>query len=266
MGLRAHSAVRLTAIGLFQVGEKNKAADELRSVLNRVVPLVIVEDVDEVYTQWQLARAWSLLGTLAQDSEAFSLAEKSILRIPEKSLKREGLATLLLDLGWMLRDQERYEDAAKVFKRSLEIDASNVAKIHLAHSLALASHCSESEAIVQQIKTEDLEPGLRLEYLAARGSLAIALGDISLATETITALRSIEDTDSFWASERDKLVIQLMDFVHQPGSTSPKVRQKRIVQILLSINDLLELKPNMFGLGINVNKAIEKLSRRLDTR
>jgi hypothetical protein len=30
------------------------------------------------------------------------------------------------------------------------------------------------------------------------------------------------------------------------------------------VNEMLELKPNFFGLGVNLNKMIEKIAKRLE--
>ncbi len=35
-----------------------------------------------------------------------------------------------------------------------------------------------------------------------------------------------------------------------------------IVKILVFMDEVLELKPNFFGLGVNLNKLIEKLVKR----
>jgi hypothetical protein len=68
----------------------------------------------------------------------------------------------------------------------------------------------------------------------------------------------------FWAEQRDQLIIQMFDFVSQPTSTRTAARQRSIIKLLLSANEIVEFKPRVFGVGLNVNKVIEKLVRKFD--
>jgi hypothetical protein len=58
----------------------------------------------------------------------------------------------------------------------------------------------------------------------------------------------------------------MLDFIYRPDSVRPATRQRRIIKLLLSINDIIEIKPRLFGIGVNVNKVIEKLARRFEER
>ncbi len=65
-----------------------------------------------------------------------------------------------------------------------------------------------------------------------------------------------------WEAQRNQLLIQMLDFVHRPHAKSKAERQGTIVKVLVLMNEVLELKPNFFGLGVNLNKLIEKLAKR----
>jgi hypothetical protein len=107
---------------------------------------------------------------------------------------------------------------------------------------------------------------LQLEYLGAKGAVAIATGDNSIAQETIEALKAMDIKSPFWSEQRDQLLIQMLEFLYHPDSAAPATRQRKIIALVLSINEFLQLKPSLFGMGVNVNKVIEALARRFEYR
>jgi uncharacterized protein YchJ len=252
----------LKAIALVQIGEIDSARKEFEMLLQSVKPPGRIQTSDELSTEWQIAKAWSVYGELFSSAEALRKAEESLLRVPESMLKPAGKAALQRDLGWALRGQERYADAAAAFRRSLEYDDTEVGRIHLVHALALSGQIEEARPELATLAPEKIDPNLRLEYFAAQGSLAIASDDPHLGTQTVEGLRTLALPTPFWEAQRNQLLIQMLDFVHRPQVRSKAERQSMIVKILVYMNEVLELKPNFFGLGVNLNKLIEKLAKR----
>jgi tetratricopeptide (TPR) repeat protein len=252
----------IKAIALLQIGEADSARKEFEALLETVQSPSQIETSDELSTEWQIARAWSIYGEFFSNTNALRKAEESLLRVPETMLKPAGKAALQRDLGWVLRGQERYCDAAEAFRRSLEYEDTQVGRIHLIHSLALCSKIDEARSLLEKIATVAIDPNLRLEYFAAQGSLAIASGDTALATQTVESLRTVVMNTPFWDAQRNQLVVQMLDFVHRPDATPKTERQGAIIKILVFMNEVLELKPNFLGLGVNINKLIEKLAKR----
>jgi tetratricopeptide (TPR) repeat protein len=191
-GTDDHVRVQYTAIkamGLLQVGERAQGSEELRAVLATTQPPSRVETAEETFAIWQLANAWALYGKFNDDEASLSKAEELLLRIPEDTMTPLGRSVLLLELGWVLRDQEKYRDAAAAFRRSLELNAATVTKIHLAHSLALCGEIDEARTLQRELDSTTIEADAQLESLASKGSLAIAAADKSLALETVEGLK-----------------------------------------------------------------------------
>lgn len=252
----------LKAISLVQIGETDAARKEFEALLASVKSPPQIKTSDELSTEWQIAKAWSVYGELFSSVRALRKAEESLLRVPETMLKPVGKAALQRELGWVFRGQERYGDAAVAFRRSLEFDDTHVGRIHLIHSLALSGQIEEARSTLATLVPEKIDPNLRLEYFAAQGSLAIACDDTHLGMQTVEGLRALVLPTPFWESQRNQLLIQMLDFVHRPQAKSKTERQGMIVKVLVFMNEVLELKPNFFGLGVNLNKLIEKLSQR----
>ena len=251
----------LRAICLLEIGEENQGFEALGTLLESCAHL---ESSSDVVTVWQLAKAWALYGKFKDDEKALRKAEELLLRVPESELTSLGKAALLLDLAWVLRDREKYRDAANALRRSLELDPATVTKIHLAHALALCSETDQARELQLELGGEDIDETLQLEYFAAKASLAIATNDIGFAREIIDGLKQLTIEHPFWREQRDQLIIEMFDFVSQPTSARPATRQRSILKLLLSANEILELKPRLFGVGVNVNKVIEKLVGRFD--
>lgn len=252
----------LKAISLIQIGETDAARKEFEALLENAKAPPRIETADQLSTEWQIAKAWSVYGELFSDVNALGKAEASLLRIPQAMLKPAGKAALVRDLGWALRGQKRYSDAGAAFRRSLEHDDTVVGRIHLVHTLALSGQIEAARSALEELAIREIDPHLRLEYFAAQGSLAIAAGDTRLGMQTVEGLRTLVLQAPFWEAQRNQLLIQMLDFVHRPDAKSNAERQGTIVKILVFMNEILELKPNFFGLGVNLNKLIEKLAKR----
>lgn len=260
-----HVRVQYTAvkaIALLQIGEADQARTELDALLGSLKLPSKIETPDEISTEWQVAKAWSLYGNLFRDDAALGKAEASLLRIPDTLLKPAGKAALQRDLGLIVRDQERYCDAAESFKRSLAHADTQIVHIYLIHSLALCGQIDEARSFLGRIAAQAIDPNLSLEYFAAQGSLAIAAGDTPLAAQTAEGLRTVVMKTPFWDAQRNQLIIQMLDFVHRPDATPKPERQRTIIKILLLMNEVFELKPHLFGVGVNINKLFEKLAKR----
>jgi tetratricopeptide (TPR) repeat protein len=243
----------LKALALVQIGEADSARKEFEELLADVKRPSQIETSDELSAEWQIAKAWSMYGELYSDTDALRKAEEALRRIPENMLKPAGVAALQRDLGWTLRDPKRYCDAADAFRRSLEYEDTQVGRVHLIHALALCGKVDEARIYLQSLDPTAIASSLQLEYFAAKGSLAIASDDAALATETVGGLRGIALQTPYWDAQRSELLVQMLDFIHRPDARPKTERQSAIVKILIFMNDVLELKPNFFGLGVNIN-------------
>jgi hypothetical protein len=165
-------------------------------------------------------------------------------------------------LGWVLRGQARYCDAAAAFRQSLEDDDTQVGRIHLIHSLALCGNLEEAHSALEGLNSTTVPLNLQLEYFGAQGALAVASNDSSLATKTVVGLRAIRLETPFWEAQGNQLLVQMLDFVHRPDAIPKENRQGAIMDIMVFMNEVLELKPNFFGLGLNLNRLIEKLTKK----
>jgi tetratricopeptide (TPR) repeat protein len=257
-----YTAIR--SIAMMQIGEAEEGIKALIAVLNDVEAPAAVGTSDQLSLAWQLGKAWGFVGKVTDDTPALQKAEGLYRVIPEAMLTADGVASLQLELGWLLRDQERFEDAVAAYRRSQLLSPAEVTQIHLAHAFALSGELQESQDLLQEIKAHYIDDRLNLEYFAAAGALAIAKDDSRLVLETISEIRKIQSATPFWDAQKSHLIIELLDFANKPESTSRPNRQRRIMALLLSVNEMLELKPNFFGLGVNLNKMIEKIAKRLE--
>ena len=252
----------LKALALIQIGEAEAARQNLEFLVSSLKPPSHIHSSDELSTEWQIGKAWSMYGEIYSDSEALREAEKSLRRIPETLLTPVGNAALQRDLGWVLRGQTQYCDAAAAFRHSLHYEDTQVSRIHLIHSLALCGKLDEAQSVLEGLNSTTVPPELLLEYFGAQGALAVASNNTSLATKTVDGLRRTNSETPFWEAQRNQLIVQMLDFVHRPDRITQGKRQSAIMQIVVFLNEVLELKPNFFGLGLNLNKVIEKMAKK----
>ena len=77
-------------------------------------------------------------------------------------------------------------------------------------------------------------------------------------------LRTLVIPDRYFDEERNRRCIDLLSLLDRTGdpwSADRSGGMLRILRGLASICRYLELKPNLFGLGFNLNRVIERLDR-----
>lgn len=251
------------AVALVMIGEPTEAIRLLETVTTDSLIQQALEDREDSHLAFVVAHALSFRAKTSATSTQYEQAERLLRSIDNDRLTRAGQAMLLLELGRIQFDRKEYHQAAESCSRSRDLDPSVTTDIHLAHAYALAGSSNAARHIIGGLEQHRVDPILELERLAAIVAVAIADGDVPLASEVVRRLRAIAEESPFWAGQRDHLIIEVMDFIARPKAIPVVERQNRVVATIASINQVLELKPNVFGIGINFNRMIEKMIEKL---
>ena len=249
----------LKAVALVTIGETTEANRLLQAVTNESLVQQASEEREDSHLAFVLAHALSLRAKTSAEATLYEQAEHVLQSIDAQRLTAAGQARLQLELGRVQFDRKKYDQAAESFSRSRDLEPSVMADIHLAHAYALSGSSAAARQIISELERQRIEPILELERLAAIAAVAIADGDVPLASDVVRRLRAVTEDSPFWQGQRDHLVIEVMDFIARPKAIPVVERQNRVVATIISINQILELKPHLFGVGVNINKIIEKM-------
>jgi tetratricopeptide (TPR) repeat protein len=248
------------AVALVMVGEQADADSLLRAVVTDAIEQRAINAGTDTRLAFLVAHALEFRAKTSGDVALYERAERVLQSIRPEYLTGAGQAHLHFELGRVQFDRGHYQPAIDAFSRSRALEPSAVADIHLAHALALAGSSPAARQVLASAERQPIEPVLQLELLAAWAAVAVTDADIELATQTVKRLRAVAEDSPFWAGQRDRLVIELMDFIARPKALPVSERHNRLIAVLLWLNQVLELKPNVFGLGIDINKLLDKLA------
>jgi tetratricopeptide (TPR) repeat protein len=254
----------IKAVALVMIGEEPEAERLLSATLTDSLVSATLDKSDDSRLRFVLANALAFLAKLSGDASFFPRAERILQSIDEEHLTAAGQAKLHLELGRVYFDQQQYERAVEALSRSRTLEPAATTEIHLAHAHALGGSPATARELLRNIERQPIPAVLQLEHLAALAAVAVKEADTVLASEVVRRLRQLLEDSPFWSSQRDRLVIELMDFVARPTAIPTAERQNRIVAAILWLNQVLELKPNVLGLGVNINKLIEKMGGQAD--
>jgi len=261
-GLTFHYS-SVCALCYLMLGETKNAEDVLAEATRSKEPIATPESDARISHNLHLARALCLLGKLRNDQSLLVRAESILRSIPDAGFTAAGKAQLMMDLGRVLMDREEYADAAVCFTSADGLNGDTVTKIHLADAQALAKQFEAASKTLASVPREDLPEGLALEYLQAAAHIAMGRNDRDTARGLAATLKRLDEREPYFAQHRDRMIIALQDFVVSPENSIQVQPSGKMVGFLMWINRYGELKPNVLGLGVNLNEILETLIARL---
>ena len=203
---------------------------------------------DEIH---MAARLFDHRHHLTNDRSDYDEAVTYYRQVPLEHLKPYGQARLLRELGALYSRAGEHQDAVRTLRAALDVDSTDEIQVSLIFALLAAGLLEEAAVVVRAIDRANIPAALHLEYWHAAGALAVATADDLLLDDALTALRSLAFPGVYWAKVRDHIVEEL---------TKEGTRTNRMAHLLRLANMYFELKPNIFGIGVNLNRVLERLA------
>lgn len=225
-------------------------------ILNETITgyLKLSEDKKSSYGKFKLAEALEIFGKATNDVESFKQGHQVTVDLIREANASNYTSVYLADLHRLLgdfnADIEDYSNAIKEFLISLDLNPSELTKVFYARALCNNGQYGEAKKILRSI--DDI-------YLDGRGVFDLAISWAIIAAkyldsndikEAKSRLKSIETKDPAFIQLRDQWIIDLLE-------ATPKNEPGEIRKLVNALNKYLILNPNIFGLGININRIIE---------
>ena len=170
-----------------------------------------------------------------------------------------GFAEIYWERGKLFSDHEMYNEAVQDLESSLTYSYNYPAVIALIECYCQLDRITDAEASLNGIKDVHLPDEYQLEYLQAKAVLAIKKKDIVIARKITEELKQLKLRELYFQRTRDKLCLNLLMSIEEGRASDSLGILKSLGKLfrgLSSTLQYLELKPNIFGLGINVNKIL----------
>ena len=211
------------------------------------------------------AGALELQGVLYNDKIVFERALSFLEKVKQSDLIPEAQADLLYQKGrlnWLKGDSSR------AIERFSESYNKNPRALPLIYRLDEYVRINELEkarqdlATIRQIGVSEAE---KLEFLRSATGLAIKAGNASEARNIVQELKALDLDILNFRVQRDELCFTLLEFVEEETKKKTTVaRRQTIWHKIQKLFEYLELKPNIGGIGLNLNKFFERKDKDVE--
>jgi tetratricopeptide (TPR) repeat protein len=247
----------LKGIAYSLINDMRYGCEIIRTAINNYVSLN--ERDKSPYGDYQLAHALELLGQVSNDVDSISKADLHYARILEEA-KQLGYSTALLaEITKCIGDCKaflgQYKEAIRFYKESLIYDAIDNTKVFLARAYANDGNTDLSRQILKSINAKPFDDAFFYDYAVSWAILATH----SLRPEDIEVAKvQLKVAKPHWplfVEHKDAMLIQLMEI-------TPKTSTGKLRGLVDALNRYVSLNPNLFGIGININRIVEDIGRR----
>lgn len=212
-----------------------------------------------------LARAYQLKGKIEASDDDLRASLEWWGAIDLDEMLAEGKADIHHQIGCVLGDLGDHTSAATQFDMAIKLGGEQASQIRLADELMRSGQTERFTDVLAALDRGEVEPSLRLEYLIVRAAAAMARRDKAELRKAIDDLRALALPEAYFDEQRNRLCVDLLTLLDRTGDPWSADRSSRMLGLLrgfANVCEFLELKPNIFGLGVNLNRLIEKFKGR----
>jgi hypothetical protein len=125
----------------------------------------------------------------------------------------------------------------------------------------------EAAKTLRDVKLEDLSQAEQVDYAYALAMLAIETAEQERLEQAKALLKAVNISDPIFRERRDALLLNVQEAITSGSSKTLVQHTRRIfADRIRSATSYLILKPSFMGVGVDVGKIFEDLSRRREAR
>ena len=205
------------------------------------------------YGDHQLAQALYALGAFRGDEnfidQSIDQFQKVIREAKAHRFSKEILSDLFCALGESFALKGKAKEAMQNYRASLDLSVQPITKIYLAKAYFAVGLDERGQQFLSEFDPTTLSPANRCDYAIALAMLAASTRTPAHLARAKDELNKVQPTDPFFVHQRDRWIIELLQ--------TPPEDVGRFRKLIQTLNRYVTLTPNVFGLGININRMIE---------
>lgn len=211
-------------------------------------------DKKSSYGKLKFAHALEIYGKATNQQKVLEQGREVAIGLIREANQQHFTAIYLADLHRLLGDFDEglgnHCNAINAFSTSLELNPSELTKVFLARSFCNDGQCNKAKEVLESIDHTLLDKPGKFD-LAISWSIvaATSLNENDLG-EAKARLKTIEANDPVFIQIRDRWTIDLLE-------ATPKSEPGKIRRLIRSLNKYVSLNPNLFGIGLNINRIID---------
>jgi tetratricopeptide (TPR) repeat protein len=248
------------AVLFLTIGDRKKAESELDEAVQEAREKTKLTE----YEQYRLAQTLSLLGALRTDSvmltEALELYQKVLA---EGEWTAFGRASLLGLIGETYRRKQEWENARQAYVQALEASPLAINKVFLAECLLQLEQLLDAARTLAEVQPGELSATEQVDYAFAIAAIAIEMGDRSRLEKATVVLKALEIGDPLFREQRDALLLNVREaLISGPSIPLTQKTRRLFAGLARFVSTYFVLKPSFMGMGVDVGKILEDLSKR----
>jgi tetratricopeptide (TPR) repeat protein len=256
------------AVLYLTIGDHRKADAELSEGISQFRAEHNDDDLSE-YKRYRLALSLQLLGMLRQDhtllTEALTLYQALLKNEDRWSTK--GRADLLNLVGETYRYKAEWDNARQSYARAVEMHPKPIYRVFLCDCLLQLDRLEEATRTLGEITLEELSVAEQVDYAFALAGVAIESGEREQLRAAKTVLTNVHVPDPYFRQRRDTLLLNVQEALASGASKSIINRTRRLfAEMTRSATSYLILKPSFMGIGVDVGKVLDDLSKPKETK
>ncbi len=254
----------LKAIQYLMIEDKDRVEEELASAISEFRGSR--DEPTTGYQAYRLASSLDLLGVIRHDA---ALLEEA-LRLYQQLLDtdgwtQEGKAEIRRLIGDTYRHMGGWEKARASYVGALEYDPAAIHRVFLSECLLYLGRHREAISLIDEINATELDENQYLDYVFILAAISVETGSKELLAKAETLLRQAEPSAPYFRKERDAMLLSVVETQRNGPSNSVVQRAKQILGGLArTARRYLILEPNIMGVGVDVGKLIDDLSKGTD--
>jgi hypothetical protein len=147
--------------------------------------------------------------------------------------------------------------------QALEASPLAINKVFLAECLLQLEQLSDAARTFAEVQPSELSAAEQVDYAFAFGAIAIEIGDRNRLGEATVVLKALQISDPLFREQRDALLLNVQEALTS-GPSVPLTRRTRrlFARLARFVSTYFVLKPSFMGMGVDVGKILEDLSKR----
>jgi hypothetical protein len=245
------------------IGESEEAKRLHTEALNSFLPSAaeVAEDGD-FYASSMCAGALEIQGMLNHDKIAFERALGFLEKVNPAKLTANGAGKLNYEKGrlnWLKGDSLL---AAQCFTESYKCDPMALPLIYRLDAYVRADELEKAKQDLATLRNMSMQEDLKLEFLRSAAGFAVKTADAEAARNLVKELKKLDLDILNFRVQRDELCVELLEFAaEQTEKKTTAAKRQTFMDRIREGSEYLHLKPNMFGIGLNLNKFFERKTK-----
>jgi tetratricopeptide (TPR) repeat protein len=256
---KLHYSIAKTMLMLL-VGSSDEAKQFHTEALNQFLPSAAdAAKEGDYYSSFMCAGALEMQGTLHNDKIAFERGLSFLEKVKQSDLIPEAQGDLLYQKGrlnWLKGDSLQ---AIECFSESYNKNSKVLPLIYRLDEYVSINDLDKAKQDLVTIRRIGVSETEKLEFLRSATGLAIKTGGIGEARSIVRELKALDLDILNFRVQRDELCFTLLEFVEEEANKKiSAARRETVWQQIQKLFEYLELKPNIWGIGLNLNRFFER--------